>query len=241
MNIKEFKVIVRTKKDLHRNEIITEQRNLINSSLKLSPKLLKLHEDKGERLPYIFSIIFNQGNIFEKGKIFEFAIRSQDSGLLAELGNNIIKFGKSKENRTSFEVITINNRNKALNYIKKVTTDTPILLLDPENKKRTLLCKNPQLVLSELNRTMVFKYNVLMGRDIPLDTEIFTGISVKKPVVKLNSSYKHKDFYKVGFTADLVCNLNRDAQEVLEFCMNVGVGSSCSFLGAGFLVDKEVI
>lgn len=238
MNIKEIRVIVKLTKNLTRKNYITEQRNLINSSLKYNENLLKLHEGNRERVPFSFNLISTNSSIFEKDKVFEFTIRSTSTSILNEIKQNILHFENSGDNHTAFKVITVRNKSHNKCAIKKVTSDTPIILMNNNEKEKAILPNDLDYVLSELNRTMVFKYNKMMDKNLPLDLEVFNGINIKKDCIKLSTQYNGVDLNFLGFTADLYCSLDEDSQNVLDFCMSIGVGTKCNFVGSGFLVAK---
>lgn len=238
MNINEIRVVVKLKKDLTRKTYITEQRNLINSSLKYNEQLLNLHDGKKERVPFSFNLISTNKPIFEKNCIFEFTIRCNSSSMLNDIKNDLVIFEKSGDNKTALEVITVRNKSHNKVAIRKVTSDTPIILMNKDSKNKAILPNDVDFVLSELNRTMLYKYNKMMCKELPLDLEVFEGIDVKKDCIKLSTTHNSTDLNFLGFTADLYCSLDENAQKVLEFCLAIGVGTKCNFVGSGFLVAK---
>lgn len=246
VRVHQIKVVVKPLKNLTRDEMITEQRNLINSAISEEEELLKFHKNGKERLPYCFSqiVLRKEDKSYSRNKVYDFMIRASDNSLVLLLKNLLFTFANSKFNKTNLKVISIKNIGISYDFVSKIKSKSPILLMDnitegkfnKEHMNKTLNGTNPQL-LEHINRSAIRKYNKLMDENVPLDTLVFTRHDVLREIVKVESSYKNKPFYKIGFTVELKCNLDKTAQKIVELALNVGIGSSSSFLGAGFMTE----
>lgn len=240
MKTKDLIIYIQLKSDILRKDVIPETRNLINSTFKFNKKYLKIHESSKEKLNYVFSYISEKGNVFYKDKVYSFSVRSKDIKFLKDLRENLQKLENNNLNYTKFKYITSSISIKSYENVTSVRLKTPIQLQEELYSKKNLMATDYFKILPRLNETSVFKYNKATNSNLDVDkTIVFKNIVIKKPVIKLYDKYKGNYYQKVGFISEFEVSLNEDAQKVLEFCLNSGIGRGSTFMGTGFLEVKK--
>lgn len=240
MRINELIVYVQVNKTFTKEHMPDNIRNLINTALCRDDYYLEQHLKGGVRIPYVFDYLKPTDNLktYAKDKVYSFRLRSADLKFLEVVKHHLKNNQEIGINRTNLTLITseirlINMRDENLKAFKLLT---PVQIRYEKGSKKAITDVEDPRILNLLNRSIISKYNAYYGKDLPSDLEVFSNYQPKEGFVTIHT----KGFKNMGILGYLTRGEDPRVLEVLEYCVNAGIGAGSSFSGMGFLNTKGV-
>lgn len=225
LRVVELSIKVYLYKDVASVESLGTISEAIDTTLAKDARYLEMHNSPGYKF-YCFNNFYpmEQDNVYKKGRIYTFKIRSVDLELV-----KFIKENMSQLRTDSLQVLEIAVKVIPRKHIREVFNITPVVLKRDYGywrKEHGLATFEDKIV-----KNLIRRYETFTKKSIDSDIEPFSSISLKN---KKPLPTKYKDICLLGDKLK-VCVSNDDlAQELLYFALGAGLGEMTA-RGFGFL------
>ncbi|GAB6150019.1 CRISPR-associated endoribonuclease Cas6 [Clostridium novyi] len=224
MEVFEEKVKVYLLNDVRREYMSVKIAQIIDKILCKSEEFSKFHEENKFKM-YCFNGFYpiEKSEVYKKGKIYDFSIRTVDESLAKFIKENLVN-----EYTECIKVLTIQEKIIHERYIEKIYSIMPVILKTTQGYWR----KNLRLEDFErlIKENLIKKYNQYYNTKIDENFSLYDNLifNNNKPV-----SMKCKNITLLGDKITLFISSNETAQKLAHFALGVALGEN-SARGAGF-------
>ncbi|WP_242845699.1 CRISPR-associated endoribonuclease Cas6 [Clostridium novyi] len=213
LQVFESMVDVYTMEDIKVNKQSIKISKLIDKTLCMNDKFLKLHKENCFK-DYCFNWLYPiETDVYKKGKIYTFIIRTVDKELVEYFKKYLIN-----EYTESLKVLTIKTKLIPQCTIEKIYSITPLIIKAQGYWKNNLTFKQfEERIFSNLIKKYNEYFNIKINENFSLYNNIV--ISNKKPI-----SMPVKGVRLLGDKVTLYISNNEMSQKLAYFALGVGLG-----------------